>query len=206
MGVYSFKQNISISKDKKSSPNQSKPLSAEKKVQDKKLLIVEVIDPVDQTIGTTAGKHSVTVNGVTDMVSKVIAKAKKEKGIIIKLVIKGHGNVGLQSIGGGKKPKSKTGLANANLTKHKMTLRKLRPYLHKKAIVVLMGCNTGKGKQGSKFLKNLSTILGVPVRAGISLQVGLMDGLEGSVKKCTKVKCRLKSSFTKQLWDSIFGG
>jgi hypothetical protein len=159
---------------------------------DRKIL-VEVIDRSD-VVGFLAGlvhPRAISIAGVNDMVDKIISKATQEGGhnTIFRLNIIGHGNSGVQSVGGGPKLIKGKYLSSGVLTKESNKLGRLRPYLRKDALVILHGCNVAEGIAGSAFMMELSRVLGVPVIAGESSQYPMIPGMEGSIKKCTPVYC-----------------
>lgn len=158
-----------------------------------KKIIIEVIDRSD-VVGFLAGMvhpRAISISGVNDMVDKIISKATQEGGhnTIFRLNIIGHGNSGVQSVGGGPKLVQGKFLSSEVVTKESGKLGRLRPFLRKDALVILHGCSVAEGLAGSQFMMSLSRVLGVPVIAGESTQYPLIPGMEGTVKKCTPVYC-----------------
>jgi hypothetical protein len=146
---------------------------------------------------------SVTVYSVTDMVNKVIAAAGGDK--ISRLIIYGHGASGVQSVGcgnvGDAASSKKDDFLMVALIDGKLKngvepiLANLIPHLATDALISLGGCEVGSRPDGEELLKRLSTVLGVPVQAGIFNQMPMFAGYEGPVVTCSGNSCVMRPGF-----------
>ncbi len=153
-------------------------------------LVITAIDKSD-LLSRLAGlfnDNALIVSDVCDMVDRIISKmnAHGGKNSIYRLNIIGHGDSGIQGIGGGKNTESGKYLNTATLNQYRDILVRLRPYFRKDAIVTLHGCKVASGQSGRMFLTNFSTILGVPVEAGETNQY-VFSGIEGPVTRCSPI-------------------
>jgi hypothetical protein len=156
-------------------------------------LIIDVIDRSDWVGKFTGVFHpdAISINGVIEMVDRIISKANEEGGqkTIFRLNIIGHGTAGIQSVGGGPAIKEGKYLDVDVLRQHSHILGRLRPYFRVDAVVTLHGCQVASGEKGSLFLQQFSLIVGVPVQAGERTQRPLIPGMEGPIKRCTPINC-----------------
>ncbi len=167
-----------------------------------KQLIVNVQDRHNRLVNgffTLLGNDKVhDVTSVNDMIETVLRAAKQSQGkstdmrVIYQLHIYGHGNSGLQQVGGGQQ------LNVHNLSKYSSMLMKLTPYFRQDAIAFFRGCKVGEGPMGTQFLQKMSQIWGVPVQGGTIYQKPQIPGAEGVSKRCDTKHC---TSFQATWWD-----
>lgn len=113
---------------------------------------------------------------VSDMVNKVAGRAGAQKIELLRLF--GHGNEGLQTLGGGyvgtqpdfTKLNAQAIFLNGAVLSHQASLGKLQGKFDTKAVVELHGCLVGRGAKGQALCTALARFWNVIVRAGIDDQ------------------------------------
>ena len=134
-------------------------------------------DVVDWLVSAVQG-HELQVTSISDMVDKVLAELGPSKKIK-HFWIDSHGSPGTMYIG------SDT-LSAATLPTHTAAFSRLRGrFSATRGRVTLGGCNVAASAAGTALLRDLATLLNVPVRGGSDTQRPLIPGMEGPVTRCT---------------------
>lgn len=136
----------------------------------------------------TAGGTPLTMGGVCNGVEQMVTTISASQNNIFLLRFTDHGNAGIAGMGFGDgvltiKAADGTNneidvwgensdIDNNNLSVLRPILERLRPVFGPYGCVQFMGCNTGSGHEGKKFLESMADILNVPVSAAVNIQYG----------------------------------
>jgi hypothetical protein len=165
-------------------------------VSDFSLPIVDFVDIFDfatmrwdLNVLAGAGSTPLTMggvcHGVEQMVNNILSSAPRN---VFLLRFTDHGDPGIAGMGDGtgsittvaqdgtttetNTASELSYIGNDNLSVLRPFLEKLRPIFGPYGCVQFMGCSTGSGTEGRRFLEAMADIFGVPVSAGVDIQYG----------------------------------